>query len=396
MPSSKAEPLVVGVSTRALFDLTEEDRIYRRDGLEAFSQYQIDHEDEVLKPGAAFHLTRALQLLNNSAQRRVEVVIISQNHPHVFLRVSNSIAHHGLDVKQSALTAGAPILPLLDAFKVDLFFSASEQHVRLAIEKGFAAALVISAPSTTNLSGDEVRIAFDGDCVLFSDESELISRREGLPAFYEHEKKNARVPLGRGPFASFLQRLSELQKWSGNSLPVKTALVTARGFPAHERALRTLRHWGVGPDEAYFLNGSPKRPILEAFRPHIYFDDHEELCREVGLTIPVGQVPNHLDELVRREPVYVCTDRRADFLTVCKMYLDDEYPKAEKQFSSWYSSKLKSFNANSLEMFIHEVQESAEHIPLGDQRRAAGRRNTKSAKLLNFLENCLWKHQSTN
>jgi 5'-nucleotidase len=100
--------LVIGISSRALFDLDEEDRIFRTEGLQAFVDYQRKNEDVVLRPGSAFPLIKGLLGLNATGDRKVEVILLSKNHPDVCLRVLNSIEHHGLDITRAALTGGPP------------------------------------------------------------------------------------------------------------------------------------------------------------------------------------------------------------------------------------------------------------------------------------------------
>ena len=286
--------LVVGISSRALFDLREEDALFEREGLEVYRREQVAREDEVLAPGTAFPLVGAVLGLNApGAPRLAEVVVMSRNSTETSLRIFNSIRHYGLDITRAALSGGAPLAPYLRAFSVDLFLSRDETDVRRALEDGFAAALVYDRPDDPAEVAEEIRIAFDGDAILFSDESERIFQEHGLEAFARHEAAKAREPLGEGPFARFLHKLSRLQAAARahGATPIRTALVTARGGPAHERVIRTLAAWGVVVDEAFFLGGLPKTAVLEAFRPHIFFDDQPVHCDRAASRIPTGRVP---------------------------------------------------------------------------------------------------------
>lgn len=285
--------LVVGIASRALFDLREEDRIFREQGLDAYRRFQIDNEDRLLKPGTGFALVKAVQQLNQwSGRKRAEVVIMSRNSTETSLRMFNAIEHYGLDIERAALSGGAPLAPYLRAFSVDLFLSQHEDDVQAALRSGIGAAILYDHSAARAREAGQIRIAFDGDATLFSDESERIFQEQGLEAFVRHEAENARKPLPEGPFAGFLKSLSAIQKEAppGES-PIRTALVTARGRPAHERVIRTLLEWGVVIDEAFFLGGVPKTAFLQAFRPHIFFDDQPVHCERAAEAIPTGRVP---------------------------------------------------------------------------------------------------------
>jgi 5'-nucleotidase len=294
MPTDLGSSLVIGISSRALFDLRDEDALFESQGLDAYRAEQVAREDEVLSPGTAFPLVRAVLGLNARGRPRLaEVVVMSRNSTETSLRIFNSIRHHGLDITRAALSGGAPLAPYLQAFSVDLFLSRDEADVRRALEAQVAAALIYDRPEDPTEAPEEIRIAFDGDAILFSDESERIFQEQGLEAFSRHEAEKAREPLTEGPFAHFLHKLSHLQAAARTNgvTPIRTALVTARGGPAHERVIRTLSAWGVIIDEAFFLGGLPKTAILEAFRPHIFFDDQAVHCDRAAPRIPTGRVP---------------------------------------------------------------------------------------------------------
>lgn len=289
--------LVVGVSSRALFDLTYENRIFEEEGVEAYCRYQIEHENDILKPGPGFPLINALLNLNNlpGKQERVEVIIMSRNSPDTSLRVFKTIEHYGLNITRAVLASGASLAPYLTAFRTDLFLSAYEDDVQSAIDSNIAAGIICTDGLQTydcNHEIKQIRIAFDGDAVLFSDESEQIYQREGLEAFEENERKNANNPLEAGPFAKFLKTLSELQKdFDVPQAPIRTALVTTRCAPAHERVIRTLRAWDVRIDEVFFLGGICKKDVLKAFGAHIFFDDQQVNTLPASEVVPAARVP---------------------------------------------------------------------------------------------------------
>lgn len=289
--------LVIGVSSRALFDLAKENEIFESEGVEAYCDYQVEHEHELLKPGPGFALVKALLNINKmpGQEGRVEVIIMSRNSPDTSLRVFNAIKEYDLDITRAALVSGVSLAPYLTAFKTDLFLSAYEEDVQGAIDSGIAAGIICSdGIHIYDCDKDirQIRIAFDGDAVLFSDESEQIFQTKGLEAFEKNEQENAKKPLPEGPFAKFLKTLSDLQReFPQEEAPIRTALVTARSAPAHERVIRTLRAWGVRIDEAFFLGGVQKKDILKAFGAHIFFDDqavHTEAASEV---VPAARVP---------------------------------------------------------------------------------------------------------
>ena len=295
MAVSLANKLVVGISSRALFDLELENKIYEEQGLQAYLDYQRAHERDILRPGTAFPLIKALHKLNDGGEQLVEIIIMSKNSADASLRIFNSIEHYGLDITRAALVGGNPISPYLTAFKTDLFLSANEQDVQDAINAGIAAGLICSHEAL-NISPDEeideIRIAFDGDAVIFADDSERIFKRDGLDAFAEHERLNANNPLQEGPFAKLLTTISRVQKQFGTeNVPIRTALVTARNAPAHERVIRTLIAWDVRIDEAFFLGGVQKSEVLKAFGAHIFFDDQAVHTDPASKLVPAARVP---------------------------------------------------------------------------------------------------------
>jgi 5'-nucleotidase len=285
--------LVLAISSRALFDLRESHAIYMSDGVAAYRKYQIDHEDEVLEPGDAFRLVEKLLSLNTRlTQSRVEVVLVSRNSADTGLRVFNSIQHYGLDISRAAFVGGRSPFPYLAAFGSHLFLSTHAEDVRSALDAGFAAATILSGGARRAASA-ELRIAFDGDAVLFSDESERIYQSGGLQAFQASEREAARLPLPGGPFKPFLAALNLLQReFPEESCPIRTALVTARSAPAHERVIRTLREWDIRLDESLFLGGLEKAAFLEAFAADVFFDDQPGHCEKARDVVATGHVPH--------------------------------------------------------------------------------------------------------
>ncbi len=306
--------MVIGVSSRALFDLSRENEIFETQGLEAYCSYQVEHEQDVLKPGPGFALIRALLQLNerSGGGNLVEVIVMSRNSPDTSLRVFNSIEYYGLPITRAVLASGASLAPYLAAFHTDLFLSAYEDDVQCAIDSGIAAGIICTGHSYGAvrcggagarvipikegvLPGEgQIRIAFDGDAVLFSGDSEMIFKQKGLDAFEENERKHAREPLAEGPFANFLRKLSDLQRMLGtDNCPIRTALVTSRSAPAHERVIRTMRAWNVRVDEAFFLGGIEKKDVLKAFGAQIFFDDQSVHTASASLAVPAARVPYH-------------------------------------------------------------------------------------------------------
>lgn len=289
------DKLVVGISSRALFDLEEENRIFEEEGLEAYAAYQRAHENDILNPGTAFPLIKALHKLNADGRYLTEIIVMSKNSTDTSLRVFNSIAHYGLNISRAALVSGAAIAPYLTAFRTDLFLSASERDVQEAINANIAAGLICShegLPIDPDKEIPQIRIAFDGDAVLFSDEAERIYQSQGLDAFEAHERANAKKPLPEGPFARLLKSISAIQKeYPAETAPIRTALVTARSAPAHERVIRTLRAWDVRIDEAFFLGGVRKSDILKAFDANIFFDDQAAHTEPASKVVPAARVP---------------------------------------------------------------------------------------------------------
>lgn len=303
MPLDLSDILVIGVSTRALFDLETENEVFNNEGIEAFRKYQLEREDEVLMPGTAFYLVKSLLELNKIAAKQiVEVVVMSKNSPETGFRVLNSIEEYKLNITRLAFTGGEPLAPYIDAYDIDLFLSKDGKEVQKVIDtKNCAAALLYAPPKTFNPTDPRVKIAFDADAVIFSDESEYRYKTEGMAAFHKYEKDHENDPLSEGPFAKLLIKLSKIQEHLPTRIeysPLRLAIVTARNAPSHKRVIKTLRKWGVYIDEVYFLGGLAKDKILEAFGAHIFFDDQDTHVAPASLVVPSGKVPYETDSLL--------------------------------------------------------------------------------------------------
>jgi 5'-nucleotidase len=299
MPSLIDNRLIVAISSRALFDLSESHAVYEQDGVQAYQQHQVAHEDDLLQPGVAFELTRKLLRLNESGHQHVEVVLLSRNSADTGLRVFNAIAHYKLGITRAVFTSGRDTSRYVPALGTHLFLSADPEDVRHALVSGHAAATIVPRLGGADPMGvsaandDELRIAFDGDAVLFSDEAERVYQAQGLDAFSASEAKAADTPLAGGPFKNFLAALHRIQTdFPRDQQPIRTALVTARSAPAHERVIRTLRAWGVRIDEALFLGGLDKAEFLRAFGADIFFDDQRRHIESASRVVPSGHVPH--------------------------------------------------------------------------------------------------------
>lgn len=305
--------LVVGVSSRALFDLEEENAVFEDKGIQGYREFQQQKEEEPLEPGTAFKLVKNLLQLNQQAEKPiVEVIVMSKNSPETGVRMLKSIKKYDLGITRIALSGGEPLAPYIEGFSVDLFLSKSDKDVQSIIDSGACAAAKIYAPPK-DFEGDEsrVKIAFDADAVLFSDDSEYRNKTEGLEAFHKYESQNADTPLEQGPFANLLIKLSKIQSHLPSRIeltPLRLAIVTARNAPSHMRVINTLRKWGVYVDEAYFLGGLSKDKILKAFGAHIFFDDQQTHIEKAGPLVPSAQVPYRSDSKMQKlteQPVQI-------------------------------------------------------------------------------------------
>jgi len=295
------DAVIICVSSRALFDMQEGRKIQDTQGLDAYIKYMVDNEDKPLAPGPAFGFVQALENVNlqllkiNEEEKNLfDVVLMSSNHAQCTVRFLNSIRHHGLNIERICTTAGRPVTGYLQAYSTNLYLSADGEKVKAATEMGIPAATLM--PNTISQEMDELRVAFDGDAVLFSDEAEVIAKTEGLHAFFQSETAKEHIPLEKGPLIQFAFVLGKMQQKfrdDGGHCPIRTYLVTARSAAsAGGRAMKTLRTWGLEIDEAFFMAGAPKGPLLREIKPHIFFDDQVANVQsglEFGL--PAAHVP---------------------------------------------------------------------------------------------------------
>ena len=296
MPVDLSEILVVGVSTRALFNLERENKVFEEEGIEAFRKYQLDNENELLEAGTAFYLVRSLLELNKIANKRiVEVVVMSRNSPETGMRVLNTIEKYNLDITRVAMTGGESLSPYINAYGIDLFLSKDQKDVQTVIDsKECAAALIYEPPKLFSSLDARVKIAFDADAVLFSDDSEYRYKTEGMDSFHKYEKEHENDALDEGPFAKLLVKLSKIQEHLPMRIeysPLRLAIVTARNAPSRKRVIKTLRKWGVYVDEVYFLGGLAKDKILKAIGAHIFFDDQDTHLIDSSKVVPSAKVP---------------------------------------------------------------------------------------------------------
>jgi 5'-nucleotidase len=299
MAASLDNKLVIAISSRAVFDFEEENRVFEGGDAQAYMAIQRERLEAPAAPGVAHALVKKLLAFDPPdcppEARRIEVVVLSRNDPVSGLRVFRSARHQGLRLERGVFTSGRTPWPYLTPLNANLFLSANVDDVRAAIEAGFPAARVYpESVKASESHPDEIRIAFDGDAVLFSDESERVYQSDGLEAFQRHEADRADLPLPPGPFKPLLEALHRLQAERGASRPlmrIRTALVTARSAPAHERAIRTLMAWGIGVDEAMFLGGLGKGPFLAQFQPDFFFDDQTGHVQSAARFGPAGHVP---------------------------------------------------------------------------------------------------------
>ena len=306
MAYSLENTLVIGISATALFDLSEADKLYKKEfekhpdsAIDIYRKYMLKNEDKLLNEGIGFPLVKALLSLNRYQEAKeaplVEVIVMSRNSPDTGVRVLNTIREIGLNITRSAFTAGESSADYLEAFDVDLFLTTNEADAQKVIDNGVCASAILSIPPEYKCDADngQVRIAFDGDAVLFDESSELVYKEDGIEAFHENEKNEQNIPMNEGPFANFLKKIAKLQERLPMKMefsPVRIAIVTARNAPSDLRVIKTLRHWGVYVDEAFFLGGLEKSKILKSFKAHIFFDDQDVHLNTSSLVVPSGKV----------------------------------------------------------------------------------------------------------
>ncbi|MCK5831275.1 MAG: 5'-nucleotidase [Methylococcales bacterium] len=307
MSSHLSETLVIGISATALFDLKEADKVFREKysldkdtAIAKYRKYMLEREGETLEDGTGMPLVKALLELNKYQPKDeaplVEVVVMSRNSPETGIRVLQNIRKNNLKISRHAFTGGESVVDYLDAFDVDLFLTTTIVDAQKVIDGKTCAAAILKNPPKSHkktLKG-QVRIAFDGDAVLFDESSEIVYKAEGLDKFNKVEDQHQDEPMQEGPYAALLKKISRLQErlpFSVEYSPIRIAIVTARNTPAEMRVIKTLRHWGVYVDEIFFLGGLEKTNVLEAFHPHIFFDDQDLHLENASKVVPAGKVP---------------------------------------------------------------------------------------------------------
>jgi 5'-nucleotidase len=301
-----SEILVVGVSSRALFNLEKENEIFNKHNIKAYRKYQLEHENDILEQGTAFPLIESLLRLNDHASKPiVEVVVMSRNSPETGFRIVNSLKHYNLPITRLAFSGGEPLAPYIESYDVDLFLSKDESDVQKIIDtSNCATALVYDPPKDFIPELDRVKFAFDADAVIFHEESELIYKTTGsLKDFHKHEEENENIPLKEGPFADLIKKLSKIQEYFPEEIefsPLRISIVTARNAPSHMRVLKTLRHWNVYVDEIYFLGGLAKEKTLKALGAHIFFDDQTVHLEGSSNVVPCGKVLYKTDSPLKK------------------------------------------------------------------------------------------------
>lgn len=326
--------LIVAISATALFDLSESEnhllQLLKQRPISAvkeFRDYMAERENDPLTIGAGYPLIKALLNLNNYPEREnsninsplVEVVIISKSSPDTGIQVLNAIREHGLNISRSAFISGSPIAPYIADFNVDLFLTTNREDAQQVADSNICACAILDATpvNTYTLDTEQLRIAFDGDAVLFDDSGELLYKQKGLRAFHEREARMRDLPIEKGPYAELLIKLSDLQERLParvDHCPIKIALVTARNSPADLRAIKTLRQWGVDVDMAFFLGGLEKTAVLKTFAPHIFFDDSIQHINAARDFIPTALVPYHSTSLLHTNSLLI-TDEAVSSLT---------------------------------------------------------------------------------
>ena len=289
-----APQLTVAISSRALFDLNDSNAVFEEQGLQAYRRYQIEQEDQILAPGEAFAFVQKLLNINKIlGKHQVEIILLSRNSADTGLRIFNSIKAYELEITRAAFCGGESPYRYVRAFGCTLFLSTHADDVVHALDHGVAAATLLGGGAQPRADSNDLRLAFDGDSVLFSDEAERVYQRDGLDAFARTETAAAEQPLDGGPFKAFLSALHGVQQqFPEHDCPIRTALVTARGAPAHERVIRTLRAWDIRLDESLFLGGMDKTEFLTAFGADVFFDDQTGHCERASPHVPAGHVPH--------------------------------------------------------------------------------------------------------
>lgn len=292
--------LVIGLSSSALFDLDESDKVFREQGEQAYRDYQRENQDIPLITGVAYPFIRRLLKLNEiSDEPLVEVILLSRNDPDTGLRVMNSIEHYELSITRAVFLQGQSAYKYIPAFDIELFLSANEGDVKQAVDAGFPAGQILHGNISDDIEDMQLRIAFDFDGVLIDDEAETVYKKSNeLGDFHSHESSKVDIAHNSGPLKNFLDRISYIQKLettyklkNPNCEPVlRVSIVTARNAPSHKRAINTMREWDILANEAFFMGGVEKSKVLEILKPHIFFDDQKLHLKSASI-LPSVHIP---------------------------------------------------------------------------------------------------------
>lgn len=417
MEVSSRKPLVIGISSRALLDLEQENAVYenhlkvsRAAAIEAFIQYQQDHRDVIIPKGVAYPLAKALLDLNKTlsdpdGRRAIEVVVVSRNHPDCGTRILRSLKHHGLEICQAAFTGGDPVLPELRMFDVDLFLSYEDRDVLDAVNAGISAAKIFGGPPDPAEYNPTPLLAFDGDSTIFSDESDRAYAAGKMNGLREHEASRDGIPLPEGPMARFVHALSLIHQSAPiDRPPIKIALVTSRDFYLTGRPLDTLRHWGIQLDKCYAVSRMNKQRILQHLKPLMFFDNDPKHCADAAVCTPTahviglemaaavngavnGHVPNELPLVATN------ADAKGNFLFVCRSYLNVKNRSGNVAvLEQWFDQRIAKREVTAVDAFIAELETSIRGTPVGPERPAKGAKNERKQKLLRFLDDLERKH----
>lgn len=392
-------PLVIGISSRALLDLENEDKIYRSEGTQSFIDYQRDHRKEAIPKGVAFPLIKALVDLNksfaNGSSAAIEVVIVSRNHPDCGFRVVNSLEKYGLDIPKAAFTGGTSVIRELARFNVDLFLSYEESDVIAANNADVSAAKIFGGPADPVFPEDDVPLlAFDGDSTLFSDEGDRAYLHGGLLEFARLERENLDTPMKPGPMYRFAKALGRLQALSPVDSPkFRIALVTARNFCFMRRPIDTLHSWGIRLDKAYAVGNMNKGAVLKDLGALMFFDDSAKHCKDVSGCTPTALIPSTVPPIYTdSEVVGLQQNRMAKFTNICKVVLRKDFDSERETLVKLYEGRIMTIPDGVFELKMAEFERSAKGTPrshLVKERQAAGAENSRAAKLMLFLNQLL-------
>ncbi|XP_078256251.1 cytosolic 5'-nucleotidase 1A-like [Rhinoraja longicauda] len=289
--------ITIAVSSRTLFNMAEERAIYETDGLESYVKFQQEHENEPLKKGLAFALMKALETVNSrlhelypGTDEMFDVVLMTNNHAQVGVRLINSINHYGLSIERFCLTGGTSPISYLKAYHTNLYLSSDPVKVAKALSEGIAAATLCHLDKDAQLSEQQLRVAFDGDSFVSQEPNEKSSKNYMLadslcdyepkptPQMQQTGRGGATEP-GKGLLVGFLEAIGKIQKkfYAKNQrmdCPIRVYLIIKKGGSAVGlKALKTIRSWGLDVDEAFILSGLSATVLLNKICPHIYLDE---------------------------------------------------------------------------------------------------------------------------